>query len=160
MNDHVGDGEYDALKAGGKADADDIDKHILLDAELFQLQVERAGLGHETAQDQEGGDVLGDDGGNGHAGYIQMEDDDQYRVQYHIDHAGDGQKEHGPLGVAPGPEKGAAKVIEQHGGHTHEVDTQIEGGQVDDILRGGHKLQQGAAGKGTKNGEKHTADQA
>ena len=98
-----------------------------------------------------------DDGGQGHAGYAHVEGDDKDQVQHHIDHTGNAQEVQGAAGVPLGPENGAAEVIEHIGGHTAEVDPQVQGGQADDVVRGGHELQHLAAEEYTGDEQDHAA---
>ena len=77
LDDHVGQGEHDALESGGQPYLEDAPDHRPVQPQLAELQTEGTRLPHETAQDQGGGDVLGDDGGQGHAVYVHPETDDE-----------------------------------------------------------------------------------
>ena len=68
--------------------------------------MERPCLPEQAPQDQKGGDILGNDGGDGYPRHVQMKNDDQQQVQAHIDDSGYGQIVQGPPGVAPRPEEG------------------------------------------------------
>ena len=73
--------------------------------------------------------------------HAHLEAQYKHQVQYHIDDAGHGKEIQGPAGVALGTEDGCAKVIEHIGGHTAEINAQVQGGQVNDVGRGGHPYQ-------------------
>ena len=131
----------------------------LVHLQLFQIQAQGALLLGQAAQDQTGGDVLGDGGGRGHAGHVHVEHQHREQVQDHIDDAGHNEVVEGALGVPLGPENGRAEVVGQGGGHAQEVDAQIDGGQVDDVRRGGHPHQQLMGHNEAEDAQEHTAHQ-
>lgn len=159
LDDHVGDGEHHALEPGGQAHLEDAPHHLHVQPQRPQVHPEGTLVPHQGQQHQDGGHVLGDDGSQGHAGHVHMEDDDEHQVQNHVDDTCGGEEVEGPLGVPLGPEDGGAEVIEHVAGHSAEVDPQVHGGQADDVLRGAHELQHLPAQQQAQAHQHHAADQ-
>ena len=94
-----------------------------------------AGL-HQAAHHQEGGQVLGNGSGQGHARHIHVKDHHEKDVQAGVGDAGGGEEEQGPLGVSNGPQDARAKVVDHHGGHPQKDDAHIEDRLVQQVGRG------------------------
>ena len=73
-----------------------------MEAQMAEVEVERAFLLHQQGRDHAGGDGLADDGGQSDACHAHGEEDDEHEVQHHIDGARHGQTEQRPLCVAHG----------------------------------------------------------
>ena len=142
LDEHVGQGEHDALEAGGQSDLEDVPQDHLVHLQLLQIQTQGALLLGQAAQDQPGRDVLGDGGGRGHARHVHMEHQHRKQIQDHIHDPGHDQVVQRTFGVPLGPEDGRAEVVGQGGGHTQEVNAQVGGGEIDHVLRRGHPHQE------------------
>ena len=143
LDQHVRDGKDHALDAGGQAHPDDLQQDGAADPHLFGVQlVAGAGL-HQAAHHQEGGQVLGNGSGQGHARHIHMKGHHEKDVQAGVGDAGGGEEEQGPLGVADSPQDARAKVVDHHGGHPQKDDAHIEDRLVQQVGRGVHPAQKG-----------------
>jgi len=160
LDDDVGEAEHGALQTGRQADAQDLAQSPRMEAQMAEVEVERAFLLHQQGRDHAGGDGLADDGGQSDARHAHGEEDDEHEVQHHIDGARHGQTEQRPPGVAHGAQEGRAEVVQHGHGHADEVYLEVEGGQADDVLRAAHQLQQDAGGKKAHHGQKEAADEA
>lgn len=160
LDEHVGQGEDDALEAGRQANFHDLAQNVPVNVHFTQVQAQGAILVAEAHQDKSGRDVLRDGGGHSYTGHAHAHQDNRHQVQYYIYHAGNDQVEQRTLGIALGTKNSCAEVIGHGGGHTQEVDAQIEGGQIDYVLRGGHPDQQLVGHDGTKHRQHCAADQS
>ena len=71
--------------------------------------------------------ALGNGGSNGHAGYVHMEDDNQYHVENHINDSGDGQKDQRTFGITYGSQNAGTEIIDHAGRHPDEINTYVQG---------------------------------
>ena len=131
-----------------------------MEAQMAEVEVERAFLLHQQGRDHAGGNGLADDGGQRDARHAHGEEDDEDEIQHHIDGARHGQTEQRPFGVAHGTQQRRAEVVQHGHGHPDEVDLEVEGGQVDDVLRAAHQLQQAPGREEAHHGQKEAADEA
>ena len=143
LDQHVGDGEHHALDAGRQAHPDDLQQDGGADLQLPEAELVAGVRLHQAAHHQEGGQVLGQGGGQGHARHIQVEGHHKKDVQAGVGDAGGGQEKEGPLGVPDGPQDARAKVVDHHGGHAQKDDPHIEHRLVQQVGRGVHPAQQG-----------------
>ena len=88
-----------------------------------------------------------------------MENRDEYQVEHDVDHACDGQKIQGALGITHGAEDSCAEVVDQHGHRTRKVDLHIDGGQRQDVFGRVHKTQERTRERHTYKGQYKAADQ-
>ena len=160
LDDHVGEAEHRALQAGWQADEQNLGQGPLVEAQLVQVEVEGALLFQEQGRDHAGGNRLADDGRQRDAGHAHLEPNDEDQIQDDIDDACRRQTEQRPFGVAHGPQQCRAEVVQHGHGHPEKVNFQVEGGQVNDILRAGHQLQQAPGHKKAHARQQHTADKA
>ena len=115
-------------------------------------------LVEHAEEHQPRGDVLGDDGRQGHARHADLEHHHEKEVQQDVHHPGDGEVVQRPLGVPLGAEDGRAEVVEHIGRHPEEVDAQIHRGQVDHVLRGADELQELTGQGGPDEGQRQAAE--
>ena len=160
LDHHVGKGEQDPLEAGRQADPQNLPQGLAVDAHCPQIQVQRSGVPYHAQHHQRGGDALGDDRGDGHAGHIQFHDDHEEEVQNDVHHAGQREEVQRPPGVSLGPQQRSAEVIDHGGGHAQEVDAQIQCGKVQHIGRGLHPDEDGPGAENAHHGQQHAADDA
>ena len=160
LDDDVGEAEHGALQPGGQADAQDLAQRPRVEAQMAEVEVERAFLLHQQGRDHAGGNGLADDGGQRDARHAHGEEDDEDEIQHHIDDARHGQTEQRPFGVAHGTQQRRAEVVQHGHGHPDEVDLEVEGGQVDDVLGAAHQLQQAPGREDAHHGQKEAADEA
>ncbi len=73
-----------------------------------------------------------------------MEPNDEQQVQQHIQDTGGGQGDERYLSLADAAEDSGFKVVEQDGGHTQEIDAQVEQGEGVDVLWHLKQVQQAA----------------
>ena len=158
LDHHIGQGEDDALEAGGQAHLKDPTDDPLVQVHPVKVQVQRPVLPHQAAQDQPGRDILGNAGGHGDTCHIQPANDDKEQVQHHIEHTCSQQEIERALGVSLGAQDGAAEVVHHGGRHADEVNPQIHRGQPDHIFRGGHPLQHLAGHNDAEDHQDHAAD--
>ena len=83
---------------------------------------------------------LVDNGGDGYAYRIQLENSHQHNVQSHVNKTGDTKNIHGTGGIAVGAHNGAAEIINQRSRHAQEDDTDITKGVRSYIFRGLHNI--------------------
>ena len=160
LDQHVGDGKDRALHSRGKADADHQDQAGFMDLQFVQVQAVHAFLADQAAQDQKGGNALGDHGGDGHAGDAHMENDDEDQVQDDVHHAGGEQEVQGAFGVAHRPQDGRAEVVEHGGGHTDEIDPHVQRRLIQHVVRRAHEGQKRLCQKDADENQDHAAHQA
>ena len=138
LDQHVGKGKERALYPGRQADLHHPAQAFWMDIKLSHVQA--AGPFHpaQTEKDQNRTDALGKDGCQRHARHIQMQDDDEEKVQHHVDDAGRRQEIQRPFGISGGAQDGAAEIIGHGGGHSDKNDFQIQGGFVEHVVRSAH----------------------
>ena len=88
-----------------------------------------------------------------------MEHDHQDQVQHHIDKTGDGQIHQRTAGIAHGADDACAEIVQHVEGHADEVNAQVQGGQVDDVVGAAHHVQQGTGQAQAQDHDKHTGHQ-
>ena len=142
LDHHVGQAEHGALQTGGQADPDDLQHGFLVDAQMPQVKVHGTLFLDQQHRDHNGGYRLAEDGGQRHARHTHLEHDDEQQVQHHIDDTCHRQTDQRAAGVAHGTQQGGVEVVQHGHRHSDEVDLQVKGGKVNDILGAGHQFQQ------------------
>ena len=159
LDDHIGQAEHRALQTGRQTDAQDLQQSPFVEAQMPQVEVERAFFTGQDPCDKAGRNGLADDGRQCDTGHAELEADDKDEVEHYIDDAGCGQTVERAFGVAHRAQKGRAEVVQHGHRHPDEIDLQVEGGKVNDILRAGHQLQKPPCGKKADKGQQHAADE-
>ena len=159
LNQHIGNGENRPLHARRKSDADHQDQAVFMDFQFIQVQAVHAFLMNQTAQNQKGGNALGDHGCDGNARHAQMENNDENQVEDDVDHTGGKQEVQRPLGISDSPKDGCAKVIEHGGRHADEIDAHVQSRLIQYVFRGSHKRKKGTCQKNADKNEDDSADQ-
>ena len=131
-----------------------------MEAQLAQIQVQRALLLHQHAGDHAGRHGLADDGGQCHARHTHGKADDEHEVQHHIDDTGCSQAVQRAFGVAHSPQQRRAEVVQHGHGHADKINFEVQRRKVDDIFRAAHELQQAPRGEKAHHGQQYTADKA
>ena len=160
LNEEVGNGEDGVLAPGRDAQRQDALGHGGVEMGGFEIQPDAVLRAGEGAEDEEGGEALGDAGGQRHARHVQLADDDEEQVEQDVQNACDGKKEQRLFGVADGAVDGVAEVVEGQRRHTEEVDPQVQNGTGEQVLLGVEQAQQGGGAHQTDEQQDHACDEA
>ena len=129
------------LESGGQAHLENPLDNIQIKAQGAKVHMEEPFVPHQAQQHQCSRDVLGDDGGQGHAVHTHVETQHKGQGQHHIDDTGHCEEVQGAAGVSLRPQDCRAEVIEHVGGHTAEINAKIQSRQINDVGRRGHPHQ-------------------
>ena len=130
------------MYACGHSNEKDLAQGCPVYAKTEARQAEGAFLTAEKAQDGQGGEDVGAARSGGYSCDSHVEDNDQQQVEHHIDAAGKEQDVERALGVAFASEHGLAEGEDHEEGNAKEIDSQEEGGLVEDGGRRAHEAQQ------------------
>ena len=73
LDQHIGQGEHNALEAGGQADLQDLTQNMPVHLHRLQVQAQGAVLLGQAEDDQPGGHILGDGGGQGDPRHVHLQ---------------------------------------------------------------------------------------
>ena len=159
LDDHVGDGEDHALKTCREADLDNALQIFRHKFQPGRVEPEFILLVHQEVHHHARGETVGQYGGQGHTDDVQMKTDYEEEIQDNIHHAGDGQADEGTGAVPLASQDGGTEIVQHDGRHAQEVDAQVQHGQVHDVLRRAHQVQQGVCHKNTCDQQKSAGGQ-
>ena len=160
LDDHVGQAEHGALQTGRQADEQNLLQGTHVEAQMMQIQMQRALLLHQHPRHHAGGNGLTDDGSQRHACHAHGKANDEHKVQHHVDETGCCQTVQRALGVAHGAQQRTAEVVQHGHGHPDEINFKVQRRKVDHILRAAHQLQQPPGCKEPHHSQQHAADKA
>ena len=160
LDDHVGQAEHGALQTGRQADKQNLLQGTHVEAQMMQIQMQRALLLHQHPRHHAGGNGLTDDGSQRHACHAHGKANDEHKVQHHVDETGCCQTVQRALGVAHGAQQRTAEVVQHGHGHPDEINFKVQRREVDHILRAAHQLQQPPGCKEPHHSQQHAADKA
>ena len=160
LDHHVGQAEHGALQTGGQADLDDLQQGFLVEAQMPQVKVHGTLFLDQQHRDHNGGYRLAEDGGQRNTRHAHLEHDDEQQVQHHIDDTCHRQTDQRAAGVAHGTQQGGVEVVQHGHRHSDEVDLQVKGGKVNDILGAGHQFQQAVGCKKAHKSHQYAAHKA
>ncbi len=139
LHKEIGHGENCVLQGAGDADVQDASGLVAGNVKMLRAEAEILPDMEQQAEDQNGGQVLGEDAGNGHSFYIQMADDHKKQIQKHIDNPGEAQIIQRPSGVTGGAQHRVAEIVQCQGRHTQQIDAQIDHSIPDQLVLGVHE---------------------
>ena len=142
MADWTADGIKGTFQTVGQTEPDNTTDDTAVQRQPAKIQMQRAGLLRQAANDEERGEVLGEDGGQRHAVGGHMEADHKDQVQSDIQNTGCSQKIEGAFRITLRAEDRRAEIIDQAGGGTEEVDPDIERRHIDDVIGNSRESEQ------------------
>ena len=90
---------------------------------------------------------------------MQVKDDDQQKVEQHVEDAAADQRIDRARTVALTAKDRGAEIIEHDKGHAQEINAQVKDGEVQDIFRRIHERQHGPCDADPHKEQEDTADQ-
>ena len=141
LDHHVGQTEYGALQSRGQSHPEDGGQLLPVDAQRAKIQPQLSLVPYQHQQHQNGGDRLGNAGGDADTGHADAHAQHKEKVQNDIDDAGRHLKVQRPLRVSHCPQNGRREVINHQGRHAEEINPKVGDGIIDHVLRGAHQLQ-------------------
>ena len=122
LNEQVGKGEDHVLEACRNAQHQQLPYFAAINADGLRLHPTVPLQADQVPQYQPGGNILGQNAGQGHAVGGHMTADDEDQVQNDVQDPCNGQIHQGPLRVAVGAQNRVAEVEDAQGRHTPGID--------------------------------------
>lgn len=149
--DHQTGAGHDCLRqSGGQAQLHQLLGIALVQTEMLFSQVHHIPHGKELTQTETGGNELGDDGGDGHAGDPHAKLCHKKQVQSNVEAGGHDQVFQSAEGVAQPPKNAGGDVIKAHAGNSQEINAHIGHTHIIGLHRGVQQPQQGRGGQGAQ----------
>ena len=115
----------------------------LVNPHFSQLQTAGILSAHQSGDHQDGGQALGKNGGQSHAGHIHVKLCDKDHVENHVQRAREQQKNQWTFGVPGGTENGGAEVVHHVEGDARENNPHVYGGKGQYAVRRPHPGEEG-----------------
>lgn len=138
LNEHVGKVDHRVLHRRGQAEQHDLSEPPPVEPDLAKGDADVPGLAQQADHDQQRGDPLGHDGGDGRPVHAHVKDADQGDVQDHVDGGAGDEVIEGMGGVAAGLQDAHEDVVHDQARAAGEIDFQIQGRVGEHVLRRTH----------------------
>ena len=144
---------HDGLgNAGGNADGNNSAGDPLVQPDGGLVQIEQVAHAHQLDEAEDGGNTLGNDGCQGHAGNAHAELGHKQQIQHHVQRRRQQQEAQSGHRVSQAPEHTGEHIIEEEAHDAVEEDIQVFHAPLQNGIRG---IQQAQHGPGNHRAEDH-----